>query len=119
MMLPFEDLSPEDLAFVNDFIVDGLKAFPSGRPTLEAISRYDLEARLPLVEAPTLIIESTGDLEPALLQRAAVAQQLLPGSRIAKIPRGYIHMIDSRAGELSRILLDFFEEVGQRTDRGM
>ena len=111
LMLPLEDLGQEDLDFVNDFIVDGLRALPSGRATLLAVRAYDAEARLPLVTAPTLVIQSSGPLEPQMLQRAERAQKLVPGSRTATIENGDIHMIHTRAEELAQVILEFLAEV--------
>ena len=108
LMLPLEDLSLEELTFVNDFIMDGLKAYPYSRTTHDAVARYDNDARLPLLKVPTLIIQSSGPLEPAVFQRVDMVQKLVPGSHTATIENGYIHMPYSRAEELSKILLEFF-----------
>jgi pimeloyl-ACP methyl ester carboxylesterase len=112
MMLPFENLPQEDLVFVNDFILDGLKAYQSGAATLEAVARYDPDSRLPKIKAPTLIVQSTGNLEPKLLQRAEMVASLIPGARTASVPHGDIHMIHTRAEELSQIFLGFFHSRG-------
>jgi pimeloyl-ACP methyl ester carboxylesterase len=108
LMLPFEDLPPGDLAFVNDFVVDGLRALPYARITHDAVARYDNDARLPLVRVPMLVVQSSGPLEPAVFQRVHLIQKLVPGCRVATIENGDIHMIHSRAEDLSRVLLEFF-----------
>jgi pimeloyl-ACP methyl ester carboxylesterase len=110
MMLPFENLSPEDLNFVNDFFMDGMKAFGSA-PTLTAVRGYFPEERLPLVQAPTMFIRSTGPVEAPFCQRLEPLQKLVPGSRGATIENGDIHVIHTKAEELSEILLAFFREV--------
>jgi len=110
MMLPFENLPPEDLQFVNDFFMDGMKAFGSA-PTLAAVRGYLPEQRLPMVTAPTLFIASTGPVEAPFCQRLEPLQKLVPGSRGMTIENGDIHMIHTRAEELSEILLAFFREV--------
>ena len=110
LMLPFENLSQDDLNFVHDFILDGMKAYPYGRVTLEAVGRYDNDKCLPLIKAPTLIVQSSGHLEPAILQRAEAACKMIPGSHVATIENGDIHMIYTRAEELGRLFLKFFSD---------
>jgi pimeloyl-ACP methyl ester carboxylesterase len=108
VMFPPENLPSEDLEFVNDWIVAYLQSIHNQVPTLQAVRRYDPDARLPLVKAPTLVIQSTGPFEPRFLQRADMVQKLIPGSRVATIEGGDIHMIHFRAEELGAILLEFF-----------
>jgi len=112
LMLPFENLPQADLDFINDFIVDGLRAYASGAATLEAVARYDPDSNLPRIRAPTLVIQSTGMLEPPLLQRAEMVARIIAGARTASIPHGDIHMIHTRADDLCRVLLEFFEGSG-------
>lgn len=111
VMLPFENLPPEDLAFVNDFVVDNLKAVNSGAGALAAVRGYSSEERLRLIQAPTLFIQSTGPVEAAFCQRAEALQALVPGSRVANIDNGDIHVTITRAEELGAVLLAFFDEV--------
>jgi len=110
MMLPFENLPPDDLKFVNDFVMDGMKAVGSA-PTLTAVRGYFPEERLPLVKAPTLFIRSLGPVEAPFCQRLEPLQKLVPGSRGVTIENGDIHVIHTKAEELSEILLPFFREV--------
>ncbi len=108
VMFPPENLPKEDLLFVNDMIIDYLRAFDYQLPTLLAVRRYDANARLPLIKAPSLIIQSTGPFEPTFCQRSEMVQRLVPGSRVASIKNGDIHVIYTRGEELGKLLLDFF-----------
>lgn len=111
IMLPFENLSPEDLAFINDFVVENLIAVNSGAGTLAAVRGYNSSERLPLITAPTLFVQSTGLVEAMFCQRGEALQELVPGSRVATIENGDIHVSVTRPEELSAILIDFFREV--------
>jgi len=111
IMLPPEDLPAEDLEFVNDWMLGYLGSVGNQLPTLQAVRKYDPDTRLPLVKAPSLIIESTGPFEPKFLQRAELVAKLIPGSRVAAIENGDIHMIHFRAEELGGLLLEFFREA--------
>jgi len=110
LMLPLENLSAEDLDFVHTFIVDGLRAFQNGGKTLGAVGRFDNDQNLPRITAPSLFIQSSGPLEPAVLQRAEAVSKLVPGSGTATISNGDIHMIHTRADELGQLLLGFFAD---------
>jgi pimeloyl-ACP methyl ester carboxylesterase len=115
VMLPFENLPPEDLEFINDYVVDGLKAIGAAG-TLAAVRGYMPEERLALVKAPTLFIQSTGPVEVVYCQRAEALQEFVPGSRVASIENGDFHMTHTRAEELSSILLEFFREVDEKPE---
>jgi pimeloyl-ACP methyl ester carboxylesterase len=112
LMLPFENLPQQDLEFVNEFVVDGLRAYASDAATLAAVARFDPEASLPRIRANTLMVQSTGNLEPPILQRAELAAGLIPGAKAASIPDGDIYIIHTRAADLARIMLDFFASAG-------
>ena len=109
-MLPFEHLPAEDLDFINAFVVDGLQAI-SAAGTLAAVRTYDSESRLPMITAPSLFIESSGQIEAPVCQRAHALSALVPGSRTAVIENGDIHVTHTRAGDLGALLLDFYREV--------
>ena len=112
IMLPFENLGPDDLVFINDYVSDGLKAI-SAAGTLGAVRGYPAEDRLPLLKMPTLFVQSTGNIEAAFCQRAEPLQKLVPGSKTAEIENGDIHVTHTRAEDLGRVLLDFFREVDE------
>ena len=109
-MMPFEHLPQEDLDFINAFVVDGLQAI-SAAGTLSAVRTYDSESRLPMITAPSLFIESSGQIEAAFCQRAQALSALVPNSRTAVVENGDIHVTHTRAQDLSAILLDFYRSV--------
>lgn len=111
LMLPFENLPPEDQVFINDFVMDALVGIAAAPHMLAAVRRYDPDPRLPLITAPSLIIRSSGPLEGAYLQRAELVAELIPRARTAVIENGDVHFIHTRAEDLSKIMLGFFDEV--------
>jgi pimeloyl-ACP methyl ester carboxylesterase len=108
IMLPFEHLDDDDLRFINDYVVDGLRAISAAR-TLSAVRSYEHEARLRAIGCPTLFIYSTGPYEAAFCQRAEPLQALVPGSTTAAIENGDIHITYTHADALGALLLDFFQ----------
>ncbi len=110
---PAHTLDDDDVELINESIVDNLRAALYGAsPTNRAIARYDLLARLPLIKAPTLIIQSTGPFEQPLLQRAAMIQRQIAGSRVHTFEDGDIFIPHSRAREFAEVLLAFFQSAG-------
>jgi pimeloyl-ACP methyl ester carboxylesterase len=110
IMLPFEHLDDDDLRFVNDYVLDGLRAISAAR-TLTAVRSYAHEARLGAIQCPTLFIWSTGPFEAAFCQRAEPLQTLVPGSKIAPIENGDIHVTYTHAESLGKVLLECFQEA--------
>ncbi|GEM_PF-1414961 len=113
IILPFENLDDDDLAFINDYVSDGLRAI-SATGTLSAVRRYSAEERLPLLQVPTLFIQSTGTIEASFCQRAVSLQKLVPGSETADIENGDIHVMHTRPSDLGAVLLAFFSGIDRK-----
>ncbi|HEU0103415.1 MAG TPA: alpha/beta hydrolase [Mycobacteriales bacterium] len=108
MLKKFPPTPPEDLAFLNDWMVDNLVSEAHQAELARAVYRYDEVSALGQVTAPTLFVQSTGPGEPPFLQRMDKAHALVPGSRLAFIEGGDIHFIHHRAAELAPLLLELF-----------
>jgi pimeloyl-ACP methyl ester carboxylesterase len=120
VVLPFDQpqerpeyaLDDTDVVLVNESMIDNLRAAPYGAlPTARAVNAYDAQARLPLITAPTLIIESGGPLEVPHMQRASEVQQLIRGSRVATIENGDVFVVHSRAASYAQVLREFFDAI--------
>ena len=111
IMKKFPPRPPEDLPFINDWIIDGLVSEAQQAALAKSVYRYDERAALPTIGVPTLFVQSLGPGEPGTLQRMAQAQALVPGSRIVYIDGGDVHFIHHRADELGVLLLDFFADA--------
>ena len=108
IMKKFPPVPPEDLPFVNDWIIDGLVSEVNQAELAKAVYRYDENSVLRTITVPTLFVQSLGPGEPGTLQRMDRARKLVAGSRIEYIDGGDVHFIHHRADELSVLLLDFF-----------
>ena len=111
IMKKFPPQPPEDLPFINDWIIDGLVSEAQQAALAKSVYRYDERAALPTIGVPTLFVQSLGPGEPGTLQRMAQAQGLVPGSRIVYIDGGDVHFIYHRADELGALLLVFFADA--------
>ncbi len=115
MLKKFPPVPPEDLPFLNDWMIDNLTSEAAQSELAKAVYRYDEIAALPRIDRPTLLVQSTGPGEPGFLQRMSIAHELIPGSRLEFIEGGDIHFIHHRASELSVLLLDFFATADAAT----
>lgn len=118
MLKKFPPVPPEDLPFLNDWMIDNLTSEAAQYELAMAVYRYDEAEALPRVRVPTLFVQSTGPGEPPSLQRMAKAHDLVPRSRLELIEGGDIHFIHHRAPELSALLLDFFDGVADTRGNG-
>jgi pimeloyl-ACP methyl ester carboxylesterase len=108
LLKKFPPTPPEDMGFVNDWIIDGLVSEPHQVPSADAVYRYPERDFLVQVTAPTLFFQSTGPGEPPTLQRMQPLVDVVPGSRIYLVDGGDVHFIHHRAEEMAPVLLDFF-----------
>lgn len=114
IMKKFPPAPPEDLPFVNDWIIDGLVSEVNQAALAKSVYRYDERAALARVGVPALFVQSLGPGEPGTLQRMEQAHALVPGSRIAFVDGGDVHFIHHRADELAPVLRDFFAHADAR-----
>jgi pimeloyl-ACP methyl ester carboxylesterase len=89
------------------FMADALKAGPRAAGGHVAVARYEMERRLPLLRAPTLLVGAPGDLAYPDLRRLAAA---LPGSRVAEIGGGMVPLPDQLPEEFAACVQAFLEE---------
>jgi pimeloyl-ACP methyl ester carboxylesterase len=108
----FPPQPPEDLAFLNEVIVDNLVSEPNQEPSAHAVYRYPEREHLARVRVPTLFLQSSGPGEPPTLQRAQEVLDLVPGSQLVTIDGGDVHFVHHRAPEVAQVLLDFFAKAG-------
>jgi len=101
----------EEIALAKRVVTDFILSAHSTRELYEANFRYDLEADLKKVKAPTLVLEiATPDEDRDYGRQAENVCALIAGSVSATIyeSEGHTHTLERRAPELRRILADFF-----------
>jgi pimeloyl-ACP methyl ester carboxylesterase len=114
----FPPLPPEDLPFLNDWIIDGLASEPHQVPSADAVYRYRERESLPLVTAPTLFLQSKGPGEPPTLQRSESVLDLVPGSALTIFEGADVHFPHHRAEEVAPVLLEFFAQADRHVPTG-
>ncbi len=107
----FPPQGDEDLAFLNDVIIDNLVSEPHQMTSAQAVYRYPERERMTGITVPTLFVQSVGPGEPDTLQRADEVLGLIQGSRITYVHGGDVHFIHHRAAEVASVLHEFFASV--------
>ncbi|MCY4086579.1 MAG: alpha/beta hydrolase [Actinomycetia bacterium] len=76
--VPSEPLSPSEAGFMAAGMRDIVRSSKAFVPVYRAVFEYDSAARLPLILAPTLVIDGTGPFEPETVRRSADVARLIP-----------------------------------------
>ncbi len=103
------EVSQDDLEFVAGYTLDGLKAGPYNKETHMAVYSYDPEPRLPLIQAPTLVVDVTGEGPTQYTKRGSQVKALIPQSSLVTIEGGGSRLKIIRATELSETMLQFLD----------
>jgi len=97
------------LAIIQDEALSRLTAGETNREVYRAVFAYDPRARLPSVEAPTLLLAGEGD---PLARNNAAAQALLPRSRVKEFAAGSYYTTYVDAELLAEEILAFIQAPG-------
>ena len=104
-----------DFEYMDDWIVDAVKAGPRTTEIALKVYNYVSEPRLALVKAPTLIIGLGGEIMPwyNTPDRTRKIHSLIPGSKFVMVhgPDADFRIWYSRPKELAEIILPFLEST--------
>ena len=103
------EVSQDDLEFIAGYTLDALKAGPYNKETHMAVYRYDPEPRLSLIQAPTLVVDVTGEGPTQYTKRGSQVSALIPRSSLAIIEGGGSRLKIIKAKELSETILEFLD----------
>jgi pimeloyl-ACP methyl ester carboxylesterase len=99
---------PKSIDLLERFVIDALKAGDRAGGGHTVVARYDMEPKLPLVKAPTLIVKPTED--PFARPEAEKLAPHLPHARSVDLPGGMIPAPDQLPEEFARVVIEFLEE---------
>jgi len=100
---------PKSIDLLERFMVDALKAGDRAGGGHTTVARYDMEPKLPLITAPTLIIKPTED--PFARPEVEKLAPHLPHARIVDLPGGMIPAPDQLPAEFAALVAAFLEEA--------
>ncbi len=105
-----DKVSEEDLEYAAQHTIDVLKAGPRFKDIHSAVYSYDPEPNLPLIQAPTLVLDGvTSGPHSPYTGRAREVKPLIPRSTLA-IPEGDdTWVIHVKAKELAESISHFLE----------
>jgi pimeloyl-ACP methyl ester carboxylesterase len=96
---------PGDIALLERFIADALKAGHLAVEGHRVVNRYAMETRTPLVTSPTLVIAPTED--PHAFPAAPRVAQAIAGSRLLNIEHGMVPLPDQMPEVFSEAVMEF------------
>jgi pimeloyl-ACP methyl ester carboxylesterase len=96
---------PADVGLLDRFVVDAIKAGERAGGGHLTVARYDMESRLPLIKAPTLIIAPTED--PFAYPEIQKLRPHMPSATVVDLPGGMIPAPDQLPAEFAALVADF------------
>ncbi len=87
------------------FVVDALKAGPRAAAGHAVVARYVMEARLPLIRCPVLVIAP--DADPHAYPAAVPLAGRIAGSRVVDVQGGRVPLPDQMPARFAELVTDF------------
>lgn len=94
-----------DVDLLDRFLVDALKAGARASEGHAVVARYVMEARLPLIRCPVLVIAPTAD--PHAFPSARRLANFITGSRYVEIKGGMVPLPDQMPQRFAELVMDF------------
>jgi pimeloyl-ACP methyl ester carboxylesterase len=104
---PFYPTGRPDL--LTRFVIDALKVGERVEEGHRAVSVYRMEDRVPLIQAPTLVLAGTDD--PFSFPRMKPLSESIKGSRTVVIQGGMVPMVDQVPEAFARVVIDFLDST--------
>lgn len=96
---------PKSVDLLDRFVVDAVKAGERAGGGHLTVARYDMESKIPLIKAPTLIISPTED--PFAAAEIVKLRPHLPGAAVVELPGGMIPAPDQMPAEFASLVAEF------------
>ena len=107
---------PGDIDLLERFVVDAVKAGPRAAEGHAVVARYVMEARLPLIRCPVLVMAPTHD--PHAYPQARPLADAIAGSRYVEITGGMVPLPDQMPDLFARHVVEFLQTVPAATSGG-
>ncbi len=89
------------------FVLDALKVWGQVEGGHQAVNRYKMEEKAPLIKAATLVVAGTED--PFSFPRMKPLSEHIPGSITLEIRGGMVPMVDQMPEEFAQVVTDFLD----------
>ncbi|MCO5122285.1 MAG: alpha/beta hydrolase [Rhizobacter sp.] len=94
-----------DIELLERFVIDAVKAGPRAAEGHAVVSRYLMEARLPLVRCPVLVIAPTAD--PHAYPHARRVADAIADARVVEVEGGMVPLPDQMPERFAELVTDF------------
>ena len=94
-----------DIDLLERFVVDAVKAGPRAAEGHAVVARYVMEARLPLVRCPVLVIAPTAT--PHAFPHARRVADAIAGARVAEVEGGMVPLPDQMPERFAELVTGF------------
>ncbi len=102
---------PGDIDLLNHFMVDALKAGARAADGHAVVARYRMEARLPLVRCPTLVLAPTAD--PHAYPNAVPLARAIANCRMVEINGGRVPLPEQMPERFAELVTEFLLSHGE------
>ena len=109
--------TPEILEFMERWTLDFLQQMTRGtrpripsEPQRGSVLNYNFKDRLPLIQAPTFLIDADSPYEIFVCRRNEEVEKLIPGSKAVILPDSDDNAAEFRAPQLAEMMLDFLRQ---------
>lgn len=96
-----------DIDLLERFVIDAVKAGPRAAEGHAVVARYRMEARLPLIRCPVLVVAPTAD--PHAYPQARPLADAIAGSRYLEIEGGMVPLPDQMPREFAAAVTGFLD----------
>lgn len=96
-----------DIDLLERFVIDAVKAGPRAAEGHAVVARYVMEARLPLIRCPVLVIAPTAD--PHAYPQARPLADAIKGSRYVEIEGGMVPLPDQMPARFAQVVMEFLD----------
>ncbi len=111
-VVPSDSFTADELGFMKMGLLDMAVAADTFTPVYRAVFEYDSHVRLPLIEAPTLVIDGTGPFEPEIVQRSDDVAALIPNCETLTMEGEDGNIVWFRPEPLAEVMAGFFDRGG-------
>jgi len=101
-----------DIDLLERFVIDAVKAGPRAAEGHAVVARYRMEARLPLIRCPVLVVAPTAD--PHAYPQARPLADAIAGSRYVEIEGGMVPLPDQMPGRFAEVVTGFLDACATR-----
>ena len=100
-------MTSDHIEFLQRWVLDSLEIDKNMGAIYDALFNYDFPSRLPLIQAPTLLIDPDSPYENYFCRRNEMVKGIIPNSEAAVLPGSDDNAAEFKVPELAAMILDW------------